>query len=209
MSEAAFFPCLAGAGRACVYVLPCRERDILKIGFSRDPLQRLHALHRRFFEFFDLDRALLVEVDTVREARFIERALIRHVAAMRAPAPLAVREVAGGHTEWFAGVASEVERLARVLAAERGHILHAPLAGWLRGRLAASHDVLYGWSACLLDAVAYEHFNVAASGVRDSRPAEALRDALDLLVALDVAVQELVPQAVIDWYRYGALPGRC
>lgn len=208
MSEAGYFPGLSGAGRAWVYVLPCRERDILKIGFSRDPLQRLHALHRRFFEFFDLERALLVEADTVREARFIERALIRHVAPMRAPAPLAVREEAAGDTEWFAGVAAEIESLARTLAAERGHVLHAPLAAWLCVRLAASRDVLYGWSARLLDAVAYECFNPPASVVHDTRPAEALRGTLDLLSVLDAALPELVPQSVIDWYRYGTLPGR-
>src|SRR6185312_5741360 len=208
MSETGYFPEVIGAGRAWVYVLPCRERDILKVGFSRDPLQRLHALHRRFFEFFDLERALLVEADTVREARFIERALIRHVAAMRAPAPLAVREVAAGGTEWFAGVAPEVVSMARMLAAERGHVLHAPLAAWLRRRLATAHDVLYGWSARLLDAVAYEHFNLPASGVPDRRAAEALRETLDLLAALDMELQDFLPQAVLDWYRYGCLPGR-
>jgi len=76
---------------------------------------------------------------------------------------LAVRELAAGGTEWFAGVAPEVESLARTLAAERGHTLHAPLVAWLRRRLAT--DVLYGWSTRLLDAVAYEHFNLPASGV--------------------------------------------
>lgn len=208
MSGAGYFPELIGARRAWVYVLPCRERDILKVGFSRDPLQRLHALHRRFFEFFDLERALLVEADTVREARFIERALIRHVAAMRSPAPLAVREVAAGGTEWFAGVAPEVESLARMLAAERGHALHAPLAAWLRRRLATANDVFYGWSARMLDVVAYEHFNLPASGVPDRRAAEALRGTLDLLTALDLELQDLLPQAVLDWYRYGRFPGR-
>ena len=206
MPEKDLFPRFLAAGRAWTYVLPCRERDMLKVGFSRDPLRRLHALHHRFFEFFDLERALLIETDTVREARFIERALIRRFAAARLPAPLAVRQVAGGRTEWFVGVAPEVEAMACLLARERGHVLHTPLSGWLRARFAASGDVLYGWSAHMLDAVAYEQFNPPAAGAADARPAQALRAALDMLAALDMDLQCLVTPAVVTWYRYGALP---
>ncbi len=207
MSSGDPFPRFVSGGRAYVYVLPCREQDLLKVGFSRDPLQRLHALQRRFFEFFDLDRALLVETDAVREARLIERTVIQRFAAARAPAPLVVRQVAGGRTEWFAGVAPDIiDVLARELAAERGHILHAPLSAWLRERFEQSRDVLYGWSAHLLDLVAYERFNVPASGVPDTRADRALRNALDGLAALDMKLQDLVPPPVVDWYRYGTLP---
>ena len=206
MSEDDPFPRFVSGGRAYVYMLPCREQDLLKVGFSRDPLQRLHALHRRFFEFFDLDRALLVQADSVREARHIERALIQRFADARVPAPLVVRAVAGGRTEWFAGVAPDVEAMARALALERGHALHAPLSAWLRERFAQSQDVLYGWSARMLDAVAYEQCNVPASGLPDTLPAQALRATLDMLAALDMDLQSLVPSPVIAWYRYGALP---
>ena len=201
------YPRFLSAGPACVYVLPCRERDMLKVGFSRDPLQRLHALHRRFFEFFDLDRALLIAVDSVREARSIERALIQRFAAARVPAPLVVRAVAGGRTEWFVGVAPEVETMARAVAHERGYTLHAPFSAWLRERFAQSRDVLYGWSARMLDAVAYEQCNVPASGLPDPRPAQALRTTLDMLAALDMDLPDVVPAEVIAWYRYGTLPG--
>jgi hypothetical protein len=206
MSESDPFPRFLSAGPACVYVLPCREQDVLKVGFSRDPLQRLHTLHRRFFEFFDLDRALLIEADTVREARFIERALIQGFAGVRIPAPLAVRQAAGGRTEWFAGAAPDIETMARALALERGYVLYAPLSAWLRGRFTQSRDVLYGWSARMLDAVIYEQFNVPASGSADTRPARALRATLDMLVALDMDMPALVPPAVIAWYQYGTLP---
>ena len=86
----ASFPRFASRGRAFVYVLPCREEDILKVGFSRDPLQRLRTLHRRFYDFFDLDRALLVETDHLRDARAIERLLITGLADHRVLAPLVV-----------------------------------------------------------------------------------------------------------------------
>ena len=87
-------PRFASRGRAFVYVLPCRDEDLLKIGFSRDPLQRMRALHRRFFDFFDLDRAFLVATDRVRDARRIERALLTAFADRRSPAPLVVPDAA-------------------------------------------------------------------------------------------------------------------
>ena len=208
MTDIAGFPRFVSAGRAFVYVLPCREQDVLKVGFSREPMQRLHALHRRFAVFFDLQRALLVETDTVQEARAIERTLLRRFAPMRVSAPLAVRELARGGTEWLAGVAPQVETLARSLAGDGGYLIHAPLVRWLRERVLESGDVLYGWSAQLLDAIAYQHFNPAPPGGGDTRPGQALRAALDLLSALDLPLQEMVPQPVSDWYRYGSLPER-
>ena len=49
-------------GRCFLYVLPlASHEDVLKLGFSRDPLDRLQALHPRYFEVFDLERAFLVE----------------------------------------------------------------------------------------------------------------------------------------------------
>ena len=59
----------ASRGHCFLYVAPCAYEDLLKLGFSRDPLQRLQALHRRWFEFFAPERIALVEVDAVREAR--------------------------------------------------------------------------------------------------------------------------------------------
>ena len=78
-------------GACYLYVLPCAYEDLLKLGFSRQPLARMQALQPRWFEFFDLDRALLVETDTVREARRLELDFGRRLRAHGAPAPLTVR----------------------------------------------------------------------------------------------------------------------
>ena len=79
--------------------LPCRDEDLLKLGFSRDPFTRFSTLHRRFFTFFDLDRGLLVDAERVAVARRIERTLIETFRDARAMAPLVVPAAAGGHTE--------------------------------------------------------------------------------------------------------------
>ena len=93
----------AASGRSFVYVIPCLGEDLLKLGMSRDPLGRFQSLHPRWFNFFDLDNARLVETDTVREARAIETRLRQMLRVHNAPAPLLVSAVAGGHTEWFRG----------------------------------------------------------------------------------------------------------
>src|SRR5690242_7613646 len=97
-------PRFASRGRAYVYVIPCRDEDLLKVGFSRDPLQRLQAFHPRFFRFFDLDRAFLIGTDFVRDARRIERRFITTFAEQRSTAPLVIRDAAAGRTEWYRGV---------------------------------------------------------------------------------------------------------
>jgi hypothetical protein len=61
--------------RCFLYVAPCAYEDQLKLGFSRDPLRRFQSLHRRWFEFFDVDRIALVETETVRDALDAFRAL--------------------------------------------------------------------------------------------------------------------------------------
>jgi len=65
METEAPFPRFLSRGRCFVYLFPCRERDVQKIGYARDPLVRLRELHRRFFQFFDLERGALVETATV------------------------------------------------------------------------------------------------------------------------------------------------
>jgi hypothetical protein len=194
------YPRFASRGRTFVYVLPCREADILKVGFSRDPLDRLRTLHRRFFEFFDLDRGLLIETDHLRDARRIERLFITTLAADRAPAPLVVRQSAAGHTEWFRGVSPAAEALARQVCTEQGYPLHAPLGAWLRERLNDGSGLLYDWSARMLEMIEYAHFNAATDpGWRLGE--KALRDALDACAALDLELRALVPEAVFAWYH--------
>jgi hypothetical protein len=193
-------PRFSSRGRTFVYVVPCRDEDILKVGFSRDPLDRFRTLHRRFFEFFDLDRGLLIETDHLRDARRIERSFIATFADHRAPAPLMVREAAAGYTEWFRGVSLPAEALAREVCVDQGLALHTPLSSWLRERFVERSALLYGWSARMLEALEYEYFNVPAPA-RSGHGEKALRDALDACAALGMEIMTLVPGKVLDWYH--------
>ena len=187
-------------GACYLYVLPCAYEDLLKLGFSRQPLARMQALQPRWFEFFDLDRALLVETDTVREARRLELDFGRRLRAHGAPAPLTVRIAAAGHTEWYRGaypaLADQAEHLAGL-----GHVVHAPLRPWLRAQLEQRVDLLFAWASTVLDTVEGEPAHL------DLPPMVALRrqvlDTLDGYVALDIDVDAHLPDAVRQWYRAG------
>ena len=185
-------------GRCFVYVLPCAYEDILKLGFSRDPLSRLQALHRRYFEFFDLERALLIETETVRDARRLELALAAEIDLHNAPAPLVARREAGGHTEWYRGAFEHLERASASLASV-GYTVHHPAAPWLRSVLAAQSDRLYGWSAETLLAI--------ESGILPDEVAArlrgSLRDGLDAYYAFAIDLEPLLPPAVYRWHRAG------
>jgi hypothetical protein len=189
----------AHRGRTFVYVLPCRDEDILKVGFSRDPLDRFRTLHRRFFEFFDLERGLLIDTEHLRDARRIERLFITTFAEHRAPAPLVVRQAAAGRTEWFRGISPQADALARRLCDEQGFTLRAPLRGWLRDRLAERSPWLFDWSARMLEALEYEYFN-APPEARNGMGERALREALETCAALGMDVRALVPAEVYEWY---------
>ena len=199
MDDEVPLPRIASRGRTYVYVLPCRDEDLLKVGYSRDPLERFRTLHRRFFEFFDLERGLLIDTERLRDARRIERLFIGRLESQRAPAPLVVRAAAAGYTEWFRGASPEAETLARALCEDEGLTLHAPLRPWLRARLEGRCDALYGWSARMLEALEYEHFNLPPHA-RSGSGAKALRDALDAFAAVGMDLSALVPPAVLDWH---------
>ena len=193
-------PRFASRGRAYVYVLPCRDEDLLKVGFSRDPLQRLTTLHARFFRFFDLDRAFLIATDRVRDARRIERRYIETFAERRSPAPLVVPDAAAGYTEWYRGAYADAEAIARALVADDGFTLHAPLRDWLRALFLERSALLFAWSAKMLEAIEYVRFNAPPSpslGVLE-RP---LRDALDCFDELGIDIEPLVPEPVFRWHR--------
>lgn len=181
-------------GRCFVYVLPCTWEDHCKIGFSRDPLARLQQLHRRWYEFFDIERALLVETETVRDARNLELELRRPLAEHNAPAPLTVRREAAGHTEWFRGVAPQLEQAVEGLR-RRGHVVHAPLHDWLRPVLLARSDPLFAWTLAQLSPDELE-------GLTGPTPAQRMvRDTLDAYGALGVELEPLLPGEVWRWYR--------
>jgi hypothetical protein len=175
------------------YVFPCVVEDHCKVGFSRDPLQRIAQLHPRWFAFFDLQRGLLVEADTQRDARDLELALRRPLAAHRAPQPLAVRHAAGGWTEWLRGADADLHLAADGLRA-RGYPVHAPLSQWLAAALRARMDLLHDWCS-LLSPEELEHPRVV------TRAQRSVRDALDAHAALGLGFDVAVPGQVLRWYR--------
>lgn len=193
-------PRFASRGRAFVYVLPCRDEDLLKVGFSRDPLQRLQTLHPRFFRFFDLDRAFLIATDSVRDARRIERRYIEAFAERRSPAPLVVPDAAAGYTEWYRGAYADAQAMARALGADEGYMLHAPLRDWLRALFRERGALLFAWSAKMLEAIEYERFNTPPAPAPGALE-RALRDALGCFDELGIDVEPLVPEPVFRWYR--------
>ena len=194
---------VAAGGRCHVYVLPCTWEDHCKIGFSRDPLSRMQALHRRWFEFFDLDAAWLVETETVRDARNLELELRRPLAAHNAPAPLVVRREAAGHTEWFRGAAAPL-RVAVDGLRRRGHVVHGPLQPWLRAALLERSDQFYAWAQSQLSPEELE------SPFAGTPRQQLVRDALDAFVALSIDVEPLLPPEAYRWFlARRQSPGAC
>lgn len=183
------YPRGTSRGRTFVYVLPCREQDLLKVGYSRDPLQRLRALHRRFFDVFDLERALLVGTEHVRDARSIERLLITGLADHRAPA---VPRSAAGYTEWFLGVSPQAEALVEQVCSHEGWTLHRLLSQWLRQRLANRGELLFDWSSKMLELIEYAQFNEAPD-TEAERLRHALRQVLDTWSGLGMPIRPRVP----------------
>ena len=182
-------------GRCFLYVLPwATHEDVLKLGFSRDPLERLQTLHPRWFEVFDLERAFLVETEAVRDARSLELELRHALAAHNAPAPLTVRRAAAGHTEWYRGAFAQLADTGRTLAA-RGYVVHDPMRPWLRTALLARGDRLFSWTQAMLGPEELEWPAAATPGQR------AVRDVLDACAALDIPLEPLLPEAVLRWYR--------
>lgn len=184
-------------GRSYVYMLPCRDQDLLKIGFSREPLVRFRTLHRRFFDYFDLDRGLLVEVDRVAQARGIEREILLRHAQERSPAPLVIADRAAGYSEWLRGVEPEVSARLREFAACEGYPLHA-LRVWLRQMFEGSSDRLYDWSLRMLEAAEYEAFNVPEA-FASGQARRALIYAMDACEAVGIDVNTVFPDAVVAW----------
>lgn len=87
-----------------VYLFALADCSAFKVGFSCNPLQRIHCFSRRYFERFDLDQSRLLRLATETDARLIEMTLKRELAEFRSDSPSWVPAEAGGHTEWFAAV---------------------------------------------------------------------------------------------------------
>jgi hypothetical protein len=196
------YPRFASRGKAYVYVLPCRDEDLLKVGFSRDPFTRFSTLHRRFFDFFDLERGLLLDAERVIHARRIERRLIEAFPEQRAMAPLVVPLSAAGHTEWYRGVHAEVAAMLEDIASSEGLNLSRSLTPWLRDYLVARAELLYDWSSRIVDTLDWAKHN-APDDPDAWRLHRTLIDTLDMFVAASVAIELWLPDRVIDWYTHG------
>ncbi|HMA20694.1 MAG TPA: GIY-YIG nuclease family protein [Gemmatimonadaceae bacterium] len=191
-------PRIPSRARAFVYVAACRDEDILKLGFSRDPLARLRSFHPRYFAFFDLDRSFLIETDRVKDARAIERRLADLVAEHRAPSPLLVDRTAGGHTEWFRGAYDAIQTEAVRAVAELGHGYHASLRDWLSERLARQSDTIYEWSGQMLRAIEIHRGSDPHGALNLQHTLEA---ALDAYEHVGLPTEHLLPEDVLDWWR--------
>jgi len=194
------FPRRLSRGKAFVYVVPCRDDTLFKIGYTRDPLERWQTLHRRFFEFFDLGRGVLIATERVSEARRIERSLLAAFCEYQSFAPLIVPVSAAGHTEWFRGVLDEAVVAAAGHALRSGLTLHRPPAAWFRAVLVERTDRLFGWTRRMLDMIEFERHNatdVQSNGA--ARYERGLGNALDAMDAMGLDVAPHVPADVAQW----------
>jgi hypothetical protein len=184
------------SGTAYVYVAPCRYEDILKLGFSRDPLERLQSLHPRWYDFFDSEAGWLIETDGVREARALELQLRAPLAGHNAPSPLVILRAAAGHTEWFRGALPALAAASAELEA-LGHVLHRPIHRWLQPRLEQHGSSLWHWSEQMLQAIEQaDHLGDDSTTLH-----RRLLNALDAYPALGLDVEHRVPAEVLDWHR--------
>jgi hypothetical protein len=194
------FPRTLSRGRAFVYVVGCRDDTLFKIGFTRDPMDRWRTLHPRFFEFFGLDQGILVATDKVDQARALERRLLRAFADYQALAPLAVRAGAGGDGEWFRGVLAEAVEAAKETAAHHAWTWQLP-AQWMRSCLTSRRDLLFAWTAAMLEALEFERHNGGDCAAADGAVYErALLDALDAFASVGLDVEEQLSDRVRRWY---------
>jgi hypothetical protein len=186
-------------GRTYVYVLASVGEDLVKVGLTHDPFARFRTFHPRFYVHFDLDRGLLIEMAQLREARRVERLFIERWPAHRAHPPTVINEAAGGHTEWFRGIEAMLQDFASRIAERYGYVLHAPLKAWLKQKLTEQADALYQWSSAILDNI--EQQTLYAPEQSDRRLESTLRDMLDMYAAMDFSIENLVPNAVFEWYK--------
>lgn len=158
-------------GPAFLYVLRMSgAEDLLKVGLTADPVARWSGFHRRWFEAFDLERTLLVETDSRRDAQRLETALHRALKEHGCPVPLTMRRFAGGATEWYRG-ASAAAREFVVRCGEEGFVVHVDVRPQVAATLRAQRHVL----ASVLDQAARNE----RDGVLTPEEIEAVRDLAD------------------------------
>jgi hypothetical protein len=175
-------------------VLPTVHEDLLKLGFSRDPLARMQALHPRFYEFFDLERAFAIRTETVAEARALETRHARGLRAHRAPVPLTATR-AGGLSEWYRGAYAALHDASNEAVA-LGFDVVAPLRGWVQVQLERAAPLLHAWTG-LLDAAELE---ARGAGAVSTVAQRRVLDVLDAYPALGLDLSAWLPDAVHRWH---------
>jgi hypothetical protein len=169
-----------------VYLFALTDCSAFKVGFSCNPLQRIHTFSRRYYERFDVGQSLLLRLDAEADARAIEATLKSELAAFRAEPPVWVPVDAGGHTEWFSAVqfgSAEQKLRSFVLEHEGAYVIDA--SAYVRGELERMSGSFEPWAwsqaqqAC--DAAASAYTLASALAIADS-----LRDWLDAYRCFDV-----------------------
>ena len=174
---------------ASVYIIPVRFEEILKIGFSREPARRIRSFHARYFEYFDLDRGLVVTVNDEKDARRVERVLARQFADHRSRAPLVVEQAPGGHTEWYRRAYSQVLEASTQLIVEGGYPPPTSAADLIREHLVRERDHLFEHATALVDVID----GLGNGDPQALRVATAFRDVLHAFEAFDIPVAEFLP----------------
>lgn len=95
---------------ASVYLLLRRDRRRFKLGWSLDPLRRVHELPEYRWGELDLEESCAIWLPTRPRAEQVERSMHKTLAPFATPA----EHRGDGHQEWFEGVAHNTA--LRVLA---------------------------------------------------------------------------------------------
>ena len=176
-----------------VYLLPCAgAEDLAKIGMTAHPLGRWSAFSSRWFESFDLERAVLVEAADRRDARGREAALHRAFAAYRCPMPLHLRAQFGGGSEWFRGVVEPARATMRAWC-EAGEAVAVDVGALLAVQMAEQAQRLH---ALLEQAHADATLGQLAPAQR-----VALRDLLDAHRRFDPQLDTRLPPEALQLLR--------
>jgi T5orf172 domain len=167
-----------------VYLFALMDCSAFKVGFSRNPLQRICTFSRRFFERFDLSQSLLLELAQCEQARMLEAEIKTMLAQHRIEAPTWVPAMAGGQTEWFSAVYFG-DAAARLDACRRECTVHAFdhfRAGLERGCRSFEH---WAWNESQR---VCEAWSSAQRGYAVRDHIVALRDWLDAYAHFDLPV---------------------
>ena len=185
-----------------LYVLPVHNEDWLKLGMSNDPLRRAREFSARYFEAFDLDRAIVVETDRRKDAAALERELRRELRVHRAPMPLTIRADAGGHTEWLRGAYPALVDACRDSALATA--MHHPARPWFARAQWEQRGMLDAWARSLMREYLLDPDEETPSSLPP--PLQALlQDAVDAFHAFGMRVDDALPAGLAAWYA--ELPG--